>query len=65
MKSKFPGRCACGVPFGKGAEIDYNRATRRVESCPACRKSASRPDLGPDYHDMAWEDDCARACGLL
>jgi len=62
MIAKFAGACGkCGVNIDAGDQITYDRNTRS-SMCERCAES-SGPDLGRLF-DMAYEDQCAAACGL-
>ena len=66
INAKYSGKCKCGSTFRKGAKVEYNRATRMIESCPNCKADFSGEesiDLGRMF-DMAYEDQCRDACGL-
>jgi len=65
MKSRYRGKCAgCGGTIQKGEPIQYDKATRKAyhdrEECTAGQVQAWEPDA----FDMAYEDQCAAACGL-
>ena len=62
ITARFASRCPCGSNIRKGMNIEYSRSTRAVTGCPACMGSKDRAQ--PDYHDMAYEDQCSAACGL-
>ncbi len=59
MNARYAGRCRCGAEFSRGAAIIYDRAARAVVGCFACKQAPQS-----DHHDMAYEDQCAAACGL-
>ena len=62
MIARFNGTCSkCGAVVKKGDEITYDRNTRTTK-CETCSES-SGPDLGRLF-DLAYEDQCAAACGL-
>lgn len=43
--SKFPGSCACGARFSKGARVNWQRGAG-VQKCPACAlKRLSRSQI--------------------
>jgi len=59
--ARFNGTCSkCGGAVKKGEEIAYDKASRTTR-CERCFDSG--PDLGQLF-DMAYEDQCAAACGL-
>lgn len=80
MTSKFRGRCkACGKPIAKGSAIGYSRALgarhANGKCCPVkpedvLAAAAARPAddtrrrYEPDATDLAYEDECARRCGI-
>lgn len=67
MESRYAGRCACGNSFRRGAVIKYDYGIRKVTGCMACDKAQcvqGPSDNHPDYSNMAYEDQCAAACGL-
>lgn len=67
MESKYSGKCACGHSFRRGAMIRYDYSIRRVTGCMICDSaqcSQGPSDRHPDYSDIAYEDQCAAACGL-
>lgn len=64
MQAKFRSTCPkCERTIVRGSQIDYNRATRTAVHAE-CTTKQSEPDLGRMF-DMAYEDQCAEACGLL
>lgn len=77
MNAKFPGRCKlCGKPIAKGSAIGYSRALgarhANGKCCPvkpedvaaSARPADTRRRYEPDATDIAYEDDCARRCGI-
>lgn len=63
MQARFRSTCpACNRTIPKGATIDYNRATRTATHAE-CASKPAEPDLSRMF-DMAYEDQCAAACGL-
>ena len=63
MTAKYPGRCtACGKPIARGEQINFFGRGRAEHA--QCSNAGQKPNAGPDHFDMAYEDECARACGL-
>lgn len=68
IEARYKGKCACGQSFARHTVISYDSDARRVIQCPRCNPAQSA--LGPsdratgDYSDIAYEDQCASACGL-
>jgi len=62
--SKFKSKCAgCGEVIHKGTVILYDRIEKKAyHDNVECLKGVEHH--APDYFDMAYEDDCARMCGL-
>lgn len=61
MIARFNSSChRCGAAIRKGDEIQFVKATRSVQ-CAKCTEQAE-PDLARMF-DMAYEDQCADACG--
>lgn len=80
MESRYKGRCNCGAGFRARAVIQYDGARplgSRITGCPSCRPEQSKmgpsdtycgagelKSKGGDPIDLAYEDQCAAACGL-
>lgn len=48
MRAKYAGTCnRCGNRFAAGDEVNYNRAARVVDACPACAPQAAATDAPP------------------
>lgn len=60
IAARYAGRCRCGASFSRGASIQYDGAVRAVVGCYACKPAHERADAS----DLAYEDQCAQACGL-
>lgn len=60
MDAKFPGRCNCGVAFQAGARVEYDRDTRKVSACMACKLAPRNlPDLEAAMRATAVEFNAA------
>jgi hypothetical protein len=70
--ARYRGKCQCGAGIQRGAVIQYDRGRKAVTACARCdpRQAAQGPTdratdpAGYDASDMAYEDQCAAACGL-
>jgi hypothetical protein len=60
--ARFPGIAADGTMVHKGREILWDGRARRVVT--ACPQRIAEWRSAPDPIDTAFEDACARACGL-
>ena len=64
IDARYPGVAVDGTIVHRGREILWCGATRRVlTACPK-RIADWRDSQRPDPTDLAYEDACARACGL-
>ena len=63
--AKYACKCdECGQPIRKGDLIAWSKADRLTmhASCEQKRGTGHQP--GPDFTDIAYEDQCAAACGF-
>lgn len=64
ITARYPGTAVDGTRVRKGDTIAWCSRTRRVLTADPAKIEQIRCDQRADAHDMAWEDDCARRCGL-
>jgi hypothetical protein len=62
--ARFPGTASDGTRVRKGAEILWDPRSRRVVTADPGRIAEWRSNQTADAVDLAYEDSCARACGL-
>lgn len=60
--ARYNSTCRCGAAIKKGDEIERTKSTGAIR-CSRCPSAQVAPDLGRMF-DMAYEDQCAAACGL-
>lgn len=61
-RNKYAGLCEeCGLPVKPGDGTIERQGRRWLVYC---QKHTPEPTPGPDRVDMAYEDQCAAACGL-
>lgn len=63
--AKYPGTAKDGTTVRKGDRIAYCTRTRKVLTSDPARLEQIEGEQIAAEHDMRWEDDCARRCGLI
>lgn len=58
MTARYAGRCDCGSAVHAGEMMTFERPRRAIVACPRCHGDTA------DASDVAYEDQCAAACGL-
>lgn len=64
ITARFAGTAADGTPVRKGDRIAWCARTRKVLTADPRKIEEIEGEQVAAAHDMRWEDDCARACGL-
>lgn len=64
MTARYAGTDATGRAFRKGDTIAWNRRKRVVVASDPAEIERIQGEQTAAAFDMAWEDDCARRCGL-
>lgn len=64
IQARYPGVAIDGTTIHRGRDILWCGTTRRVLTACSQRIAEWRDSQRPDALDLAYEDACARSCGL-